>query len=212
MFTGLVQAVGVVKAIGPHGAGVRLAIDPQTWKHSPKTGDSIAIDGVCLTVAGKPSKRQWNFDVIPQTLAVTTLGKLKSGQPVNLEHAATASTLFGGHLVQGHIDGVGRVESVQRGSDWRIRIAAPSDDFAQYLTPKGSICVAGVSLTIAGVWKRGRVRGFEVALIPTTLAMTTLGDLTAGDSVNLEADTIAKTVVFWLRNFSGGRAAGRKGA
>jgi riboflavin synthase len=166
------------------------------------------------------------------------------GEAVNLEHAATPSTLLGGHLVQGHVDGVGRVARVRRGDDWRVWIALPRGDdprhvsgadLAACVVPKGSICVDGVSLTVAGVWagspgaaeaerRGGRgltrmgtdrgtkgdggagERGFEVALIPTTLELTTLAGLSVGDPVNLEVDVIAKTVVGWMRLFGGAGA------
>jgi riboflavin synthase len=225
VFTGLVQAVGRVvsaraKGPGPGGGGsgwggagaVRLVIDPQGWAHRPALGDSISVSGCCLTVAEEPGGEGWAFDVIPETLSKTTLGGLKPGARVNLEHAVTASTLMGGHFVQGHVDGVGRVTRVQRGDDWRVTVALPAE-LGAFMVPKGSVCVEGVSLTIAGLGERGRGQAggggggggagggaeFTVALIPTTLAKTTLGDLQEGDGVNVEADMLAKTVVEFLK-------------
>lgn len=214
MFTGLVQMVGRVERIEAGSKGTRLVVDTAGWKHVPSRGDSIAVNGCCLTVANAPTKARGRrgsrlrFDAVQETLDKTTVGLLASGSRVNLEHAATALTLIGGHIVQGHIDGVGRVVGVNRGSDWRVRIELPraargDAGLAEYVVPKGSICVDGVSLTIASVWKKGAARGFEVALIPTTLRDTTLQDLEPGDGVNIEADTIAKTVVFWMREFGG---------
>jgi riboflavin synthase len=215
MFTGLVQAVGVVVAVKDRGGLRRLTVDTSAWDHRPEPGDSISVSGCCLTVANRPGARRsgrvLEFDAVAETLGKTTIGRLKVGSKVNLEHSCTPTTLMGGHVVQGHVDGVGTVQSVQRGSDWRLRIAGPSpapraggEDFMQYVAPKGSITVEGVSLTVAGLWSTARPRraGFEVALIPTTLAKTTLEGLEVGDGVNLEADMIAKTVVHWLRHFA----------
>ena len=198
MFTGLVQAVGVVVACQPTPGGVALVIDPRGWDHSPAPGDSICVSGCCLTVA-EVSARGWRFDVIAETLGKTTLGSLAAGGRVNLEHSLRADSLMGGHFVQGHVDGVGTVRRVQDDpSDWRVEIALP-EGLRQYVTPKGSVTLEGVSLTIAAVTPEG----FEVALIPTTLAKTTLEGLRAGHLCNVEADILAKTIVFWLRNYSG---------
>jgi riboflavin synthase len=206
MFTGLVQALGKVASVEPRpaaaGAGVRLLIDPLGWSYRPGLGDSIAVSGCCLTVAGLegPDGRPgslWAFDAIPETLAKTTLGGLAPGSRVNLEHAATPTTLLGGHVVQGHVDGVAVVESVLTEGEWRVRIRPPAE-LMEYMTPKGSVCVEGVSLTLARVEPR---QWFEVALIPVTLEKTTLGDLRAGSSVNVEADAFAKTVVNWVRHY-----------
>lgn len=200
MFTGLVQTRGEVvevsAASGP-GGGARLVVVARGWggegEHRPAHGDSIAVNGCCLTVAGAgagSAGRGWlAFDVVPQTLSMTTLGGWGVGKVVNLEHAVTATTLLGGHLVQGHVDGVGEVVSVDQRDGWRVRVAAPKG-VASALVPQGSVAVDGVSLTIA------RVEGeeFEVALIPVTLQVTTLGELRAGSKVNVEADVIAKQV------------------
>jgi len=200
MFTGLVQAVGSVAAIEARPQGMRLQIDPGSWPYRPTPGDSISVSGVCLTVVEAMGGR-WAFDAVPETLAKTTLGRLALGSKVNLEHAATPSTLMGGHVVQGHVDGVGTVVSVQTQREWRVRIRPPAD-LMEYMVPKGSVCVEGVSLTLASVQARER---FEVALIPVTLEKTNLGTLKAGDLVNLEADIFAKTVVNWMRNYANQR-------
>lgn len=222
VFTGLVQALGVVRARERRAGGVRLSIQPQGWDHIPDEGDSISVSGCCLTVARSvdPDRPIFTFDLVRETLNKTRLGRLAVGDRVNLEHAATAATLLGGHVVQGHVDGLGAVVKVQKGGDWRIQIAVPrpgskawptdpsAGDLMQYIVPKGSICVDGTSLTVAALWEQpsraGRMagqRGFEVALIPATLAKTTLKSLRSGDAVNLEVDCLAKTVVHWLRNY-----------
>ena len=213
MFTGLVQAVGVVKKLartvrGPD-APVRLAIDPGSWEHRPNHGDSISVSGVCLTVANRPAARSrlLEFVAVPETLSKTTLGRMQSGDRVNLEHSLTPSTLMGGHLVQGHVDGVGQVVSIRRGEDWRVRVELPVA-LREFIVPKGSICIDGVSLTIAKV----HADGLEVALIPTTLELTRLGDLKPGSAVNIETDMVVKTILTWAQRVgAGGRGVGRRG-
>jgi riboflavin synthase len=198
MFTGLIQHVGVVSEIVPIDTGLVLVIDPLGWKHRPREGDSIAVNGCCLTVATDPGivpDGQLMFDCVRQTLEVTSLGRLREGDRVNLEHALRPTDFLGGHVVQGHVDGVGQVESVMSDPmEHRVRIRAPRS-IAEYLIDKGSITVDGVSLTLARVGPEW----FEVALIPTTLEVTTLSALQPERVVNLEVDLIAKTVVSWLR-------------
>ena len=201
VFTGLVQAVGRVAAIEPRATGARLLIDPAGWGHRPAPGDSISVSGACLTVAEGSTPSAWAFDVVHETLAKTALGRLTPGGRVNLEHAVTAATLMGGHFVQGHVDGVGTVERVQATADWRLTIRPPAD-LMPFMAPKGSVCLDGVSLTIADL----SPEAITIALIPTTLERTTLRDLKPGDGVNIEADILAKTVVHYLRNFAGPRA------
>ena len=202
MFTGIIRATGRVAAVrttqdGRH----RLEIDPLGWSHRPAAGDSIAVDGCCLTLVSDPAPGgPWSFDVVPETLAKTTLGSLSVGRRVHLEHAATASTLLDGHVVQGHVDGVATVIDVRSGTDWRVRLRPPAH-LLQYIIPKGSVTLAGVSLTVADVNPDSGEGWFEVALIPATLSLTTLGDLATGAGVNLECDAMAKTVVHWLRHF-----------
>ena len=173
MFTGIVREVGrVVSFDGEH-----LVVDAQT---NVAQGDSVAIDGVCLTAVGGLA-----FDVVTETLSRTTLGRLKEGDAVNVEPALRAGEPLGGHYVQGHVDAVGRVRSVGE----PVWIDAPPE-VLRYCVEKGSITVDGVSLTVAGL----DGSGFAVALIPHTLEATTLGALEAGDEVNLEADVLAKYV------------------
>jgi len=199
MFTGIVQHVGTVDAVQRVDFGARIVIDARGWSHRPCGGDSIAVSGCCLTVCGNESDPvaggRLTFDVIRQTLTVTALGDLAGGHRVNLEHAVTPETMLGGHVVQGHIDGVGVVrETIRNESEWRVTIEPPAELLDQ-IVEKGSIAVDGVSLTLASVSDEA----FEVALIPTTLERTTLSRAEAGTRVNIETDYIAKTVVHWLR-------------
>jgi riboflavin synthase len=197
MFTGLVQAVGVVLSVAPSPAGVRLTVDFGSWAHIPSPGDSISVSGCCLTVAAIDG-RAVSFDVIPETLARTSLGALLLGSHVNLEHSVTPTTLMGGHIVQGHVDGVAIVESIDTTGERRVRIRPPRE-LMRYIAPKGSVCIEGVSLTVAALTVADN--WFEVALIPTTLAVTTLGNLRPGTKVNVEADMVAKQIVHYLKNF-----------
>ena len=191
MFTGLVQAQGALADSTPTDAGRRLVIDTGDWGYRPDPGDSVAVSGCCLTVVVADGPRL-SFDAIPETLAKTTLGGLAPGDRVNLEHAVTASTLMGGHFVQGHVDGVGEVTKIVTEGEWRVRVQPPAD-LMRFMIPKGSVTIAGVSLTIADL---DHAEGWiEVALIPETLERTTLGGLAVGDGVNLEADMLVKTVV-----------------
>lgn len=195
MFTGLVQAVGRVGGIASTSQGVRLTVDFQPWSAIPDLGASISVAGCCLTVVDF-DRGAASFDVVHRTLEMTTLGRLGVGDAVNLESAATLETALGGHLVQGHVDGTGRVLEVQATDDWRVRIEC-GPEVTPHLVDRGSITVDGVSLTVASVLRNadGSPRGFEVALIPETLDRTTLRALRAGEDVNLEADVISKMVV-----------------
>ncbi|HEY7659012.1 MAG TPA: riboflavin synthase [Actinomycetota bacterium] len=186
MFSGIVEERGVVRDIGP----ARLAITCRTVTADADVGASIAVNGTCLTVVDR-GEDHLAFDLSEETLARTSFGRLAAGDPVNLERALTLSTRLGGHLVQGHVDGVGEVLAVRPGSDGGavVRVSAPAS-VRRYLVEKGSVCVDGVSLTVAGLDDEA----FSVALIPHTLAVTTLGSLEVGDPVNLEVDVIAKYV------------------
>ncbi|MBL0922212.1 MAG: riboflavin synthase, partial [Phycisphaerales bacterium] len=159
-----------------------------------------SVNGCCLTAASVEGSRVW-FDVVSETLSKTTLGSMVAGGRVNLEHACRADALMGGHIVQGHVDCVGEVARVQADpEDWRVVVRAPRA-FMEWVSPKGSVTIEGVSLTVAALdVERDE---FGVALIPVTLEQTTLGGLRAGSRVNLEGDVIAKTVVHWLRHYSG---------
>lgn len=197
MFTGLVQAVGTIAERGPAGPAERFVIDAGAWGYRPAPGESISVSGCCLTVAAAAGAR-WAFDAVPETLRVTALGGLRPGARVNLEHAARADTLLGGHVVQGHVDGVGTIERVETAPEWRLRVRPPAA-LMEFMVPKGSVCIEGVSLTLAKV--DPSAGWFEVALIPTTLEKTTLADLTPGSRVNVETDIFARTVVHWLKNY-----------
>jgi riboflavin synthase len=189
MFTGLVREVGRVAAVAGGDAGVRLEVDAPATAASAALGDSVAVDGVCLTVVGAGDGRL-AFDAVPETLSRTALRALKPGSAVNLEPALRAGDPMGGHVVQGHVDGVGSVRSVAaEGHGRRIWLDAPPD-VLRYVVEKGSVAVQGTSLTVAALDERG----FAVALIPHTLAETTLGRLQPGEPVNLEADVLAKYV------------------
>ena len=178
MFTGIVEELGVVSSL----AGGRLRIAATTVLDDAAIGDSIAVSGCCLTVV-EAGDGWWEADVSDETLARTTLGSLAPGDPVNLERPMRLSDRLGGHLVQGHVDGVGEV--VRPAPELAVR--AP-EALWPYLVEKGSVTVDGVSLTVVDVLDDG----FTVAIIPHTSAVTTLGRLGAGDRVNLEADVIAK--------------------
>ena len=189
MFTGIVQHVGRITAAEPTASGIRITVDPCGWAHAPARGDSIGVSGTCLTVV-ESVDGAWAFDAVPQTLGRTTLGALHTlPRAVNLEHAVLASTPMGGHIVQGHVDGVGRVAAIMTEGQWRVRIEPPAEA-APCIVAQGSITVDGVSLTVVSVDDDG----FTVSLIPATLAHTTLGRLQVGDPVNLEVDAIAKYV------------------
>jgi len=185
VFTGLVQEVGTVTSFD----GGRLTIDAPQTAPSVRAGDSVAIDGVCLTVVAC-DESSLSFDAVPETLARTALSTLGGGSHVNLEGALRAGDALGGHYVQGHVDGVGTVRSVEPEGDGRRMAFDAPPGLLRYVVEKGSIAVQGTSLTVAAVDDQG----FEVALIPHTLAVTTLGALKPGDRVNLEADVLAKYV------------------
>lgn len=197
MFTGIVQARGRIAALDPTPTGARLVVDPLGWSPRGITfshGDSICVSGVCLTLVAQDAGRL-AFDVVAETLAKTKLGDLAIGSDVNLEPSLTPTTQLGGHFLQGHVDGVGNVTDVNtRTDDYRVTIEPPVA-LMDYIVPKGSVAIDGVSLTIASV-SRG---AFEVALIPTTLSLTTLGALAKGSRVNLESDVVTRTIVHWLR-------------
>lgn len=190
MFTGLIEAVGRLRAREARGGDLRLAFDSGALSlDGLALGESIAVSGVCLTVVDFDAAG-FAADVSRETLTKTTLGALAPGAPVNLERAMRADARFGGHVVAGHVDGVGLVASVgcdARSQRWRFE--APRA-LLRYLAPKGSICVDGVSLTVNGVDDAG----FDVSLVPHTLAHTAFGTTTVGAAVNLEVDLIARYV------------------
>lgn len=188
MFTGLIQGVGRVAALEPLGGDVRLHIDVGSLPfEAVELGESIAVSGCCLTVISHTAN-SFAADVSTETLACTTLGQWREGSAVNLERAMLPTTRFGGHIVSGHVDGLGKVVSVHddaRAQRWRF--AAPAQ-LLRYIAHKGSIAVDGVSLTINAVDDEG----FEVALIPHTVSHTRFSETRVGDAVNLEVDLIAR--------------------
>ena len=189
MFTGIVRERGRIAARDGGADLVRLVVEAPQTAAGVGVGDSVSINGCCLTVTSVADGRM-SFDAVPETLWRTSLGALEAGAEVNLEPGLRAGEPLGGHYVQGHVDAVGRVRSVElEGDGSRMWIDAPAD-VLRYCVEKGSISVDGVSLTIAALDDRG----FAVALVPHTLAATTLGERAAGDSVNLEADVLAKYV------------------
>jgi riboflavin synthase len=189
MFTGLIREVGVVAAIDADGEGLRLTIEAPETARAAELGDSVALSGVCLTVVDRTDGRL-AFDAVPETLARTSLQTLEPGSRVNVEPALRAGEPLGGHYVQGHVDGVGSVRSVEpEGDGKRIWVDAPAD-LLRYVVEKGSVAVEGTSLTVADLDDAG----FAIALIPHTLSQTTLDSLAAGDRVNLEVDVLAKYV------------------
>ena len=185
MFTGIVRELGTVDAFD----GSRLVVAAPETAAAAAVGDSVAVAGVCLTVVANEDGRLV-FDAVPETLSRTALGSLDPGDAVNVEPSLRVGDQLGGHVVQGHVDAVGRVRSVEpEGEGRRVWVDAP-DTVVRYCIEKGSIAVDGVSLTIATFDDEG----FEVALIPHSLAVTTLGSLEPGDQVNLEADVLGKVV------------------
>jgi riboflavin synthase len=189
MFTGIVREKGHVAALTGDADGIRLLIDGPQTAAQVEIGDSVAISGCCLTVVAVENGTL-AFDAVPETLERTSLGQLAPGGAVNLESAVRAGDPLGGHVMQGHVDGVGTVRSVEpEGDGRRVWFDAPAP-VLRYVVDKGSIAVDGVSLTVAGLDDDG----FAVALIPHTLAVTTLGEFEPGRTVNLEADVLAKYV------------------
>lgn len=189
MFTGIVEEMGSVKALRRDAGAARLTISASTVLEKTALGDSICVNGVCLTVVDL-TKNEFSADVAMETLKVTNLGDLKTGAKVNLERALQLSARIGGHLVSGHVDAVGRIrEKRVEGNGWRIFIEAP-ETVLRYVIKKGSIAIDGISLTVADTERTG----FSFAMIPHTAKLTTLGFKNAGDSVNLEADVIGKYV------------------
>lgn len=189
MFTGIIEELGKVKDLRREASGGRLTIAASLVLDGTAIGDSISVNGVCLTVV-EMRKTGFSADVANETLKVTNLGELKVGQAVNLERALRLSAKVGGHLVTGHVDGVGRVrEKRQEGNSWRVFFDAPAN-VLRYVIRKGSIAIDGISLTVADA----DASGFSVAMIPHTAKLTTLGSKGPGESVNLESDIIGKYV------------------
>lgn len=189
MFTGLVQKLATVRQVAAEGPGSRLEIVEPSIASSAKLGDSIAVNGCCLTVVANDVESM-AFEAGPETLQRTTLGQLKAGDKVNLETSLQMGDTLGGHLVSGHIDGVGQVDERQDDAEWSTFWIRVPNDLTRQMASKGSVAVDGVSLTLVDV----ELERFSVALIPHTLAVTTLGARNIGDRVNLETDLLAKYV------------------
>ena len=189
MFTGIVEELGTVAAVEDQGDAIRLSIRATTVLEGTGLGDSIAVNGCCLTVTTIDADT-WTADVMQETLDKTSLGELEPGSRVNLERAVTPATRLGGHIVQGHVDGTGRILSRTPSEHWEVVEISLPDGLDRYLVDKGSITVDGISLTVVTA-ADGK---FSVSLIPETLARTTLGLKQPGDVVNLEVDVIAKYV------------------
>jgi riboflavin synthase len=189
VFTGLVESLASVREVLPEGPGVRLVVRDPSIAPRVKLGDSIAVSGCCLTVV-KIDGADMSFEAGPETLKRTNLGRLRSGDQVNLESSLRLGDALGGHLVAGHIDAVGRLDRRDDSADWCTMWFAVPGDLTRQMASKGSVAVNGVSLTLADV----EANRFSVALIPHTLEVTTLGRLRVGDDVNVETDLLAKYV------------------
>jgi len=194
MFTGIVEELGTIADVEDQGDAIRLGISAATVLEGSGLGDSIAVNGCCLTVTSIDGDI-WTADVMQETLDKTSLAGVQPGDRVNLERAVTPTTRLGGHIVQGHVDGVGTIASRTPSEHWEVvDVSLPAPDarggLGRYLVDKGSVTVDGVSLTVVAA----RPDGFSVSLIPETLARTTLGSRRPGDRVNLEVDILAKHV------------------
>jgi riboflavin synthase len=189
MFTGIIEELGRVRSLERRGEGVRIRVEARVVSDGTREGDSVAVNGVCLT-ALDVENGSFAADGSRETLQRSTLGNLRAGSFVNLERAVTPATRLGGHIVQGHVDARGRFLSAEdHGGSWTVRIGYPKE-MARYLVFKGSVAVEGISLTVAALADEH----FEIAVIPKTWAVTNLSRLRPGDDVNLEADIIAKYV------------------
>ncbi|CAN5524196.1 riboflavin synthase [soil metagenome] len=189
MFTGIIEELGSIASIDTHQAGSRITVAASIVTSDIANGDSIAVNGVCLTAMDVTS-RSFAADVSPETLDRTTLGSLTAGSPVNLERAVTPATRLGGHIVQGHVDGRGRFISAKpEGDFWTVSIGFPPE-LARYFVHKGSVTVEGISLTIAAL----NETSFDIAVIPKTWEMTNFSSLKPGSPVNLEPDVVAKYI------------------
>ncbi len=205
MFTGIVEELGEVAELAPGAAAWRLAVKAGRVLEGSEPGASLAVNGVCLTVVDRVGS-SLAFDLGTETLRVSALGDLTPGEPVNLERPLRLGAPLGGHLVLGHVDGVGTVTSmIREGATTRLRIALPDPALERYLVPKGSVAVDGVSLTVAALLPGA----FEVVLIPHTLTVTTLGRRRAGERVNLEMDLIGKYLLRVVETASDLHVGGR---
>lgn len=195
MFTGIIEIVGQVRSFVRHGAGGKINIDLRELSQGVALGDSVAINGVCLTASAIRGTVA-EFDVSGETLGKTGVGDLSAGMNVNLELAMSASGRFGGHIVQGHVDGLASIRSIDRkGEFYDVWFSASAELLAE-MVPKGSVAIDGISLTVAEMDSKG----FKVAVIPTTWKETTLSKAKVGDKVNIETDILIKTIKKQLKN------------
>jgi len=190
MFTGIIETIGIVQSVRGGSDGLVLSVDLGEVAEGIKKGDSIAVNGVCLTVSRLLSGAVAEFDVSGETLAVSAMDGIRAGSRVNLERALSANGRFGGHFVLGHVDGVVGVRSVEVKGGFAWMTFNASSELLDGMVVKGSVCVDGVSLTVAQMDESG----FSISMIPTTLKKTTLGQVKVGDKVNIETDIISKTV------------------
>ncbi len=195
MFTGIVEELGTVRSIESVGEGKRISVNASVVLEGSELGASIAVNGCCLTLVDQ-GDGWWSTDAVPETMDRTNLGELIVGSPVNLERPLAANGRFGGHIVQGHVDGVTTVVAKTELDDgsWRMSFAIPTDpagnSLGAHIVPKGSICLDGISLTVASLTDTS----FDIAVIPHTLSVTTLGHRDVGDTVNIETDILGKHV------------------
>jgi riboflavin synthase len=206
VFTGIIETIGTVQSIQRGEGSTRIVVEAPGVTEGVRVGDSVAVNGACLTVT-QLDPRCLGFDAVRETLERTSLGSLAEGSEVNLERALRADARLDGHLVQGHVDGTGTVQALERAGD-DVRLLLRCDPaFAELLVEKGSVAIEGVSLTVVGVEEQG----FDVVLIPHTLERTTLGRLAPGDRVNLEADVLGKYVKRYLERVMGASAVRPRG-
>lgn len=198
MFTGLVEVLGTVDAVQATGNGSRLTVAASGFFRESQLGDSIAINGCCLTIV-EHTEDSAAFEAGPETLAKTNLGELRPGQRVNLERALRADARLGGHIVQGHVDGTAKISKRQNQQEW-VTVWFDAGKLTAEMVSKGSVAVDGISLTVVDV----TAQEFSVALIPHTLAMTTLGFKNVGDTVNIETDILGKYVMKYLGRLTSG--------
>jgi riboflavin synthase len=197
MFTGIVESMGTITSVDESGVQAKITISSPGFGDDLQHGESVAVSGVCLTVAQNASG-SWVADIMRVTRETTTLGEAAPGRRVNLERALRADGRMGGHIVQGHVDGVATLVRRDSAAEWDDLTFSVPADVARYVVTKGSICLDGVSLTVAAL----DGRDVTVSLIPTTLTDTTLGTLSVGDRVNVEVDVLAK----YIERFVGGAA------
>ena len=189
MFTGIIETIGAVRQVFQKGQQMQINVDLNRIAEDAKLGDSIAVSGVCLTVS-KLNGTEAAFDVSIETINRSTLKNLRPAAKVNLERAMSANGRFGGHIVQGHVDGIGRIASIQKQADFAVFRIEASADLLDQMVLKGSVAVDGISLTVAAL----DTTGFEIAIIPTTLQETTWQYAKIGDTVNIETDILIKVV------------------